>query len=199
MAIKLEGTQTVTNLTKAFTEECIARNLYTFYANVAYRAGDYLIQKEFLKTADNERAHGKAFYMYLESGLDSATSTVTLTVPVGLGNVTNNLLYAAKDENVAATAYREYAKIADEEGFPEIATSFSHIADIETHHEQRFLNLLKRHNNKLIYRMPYEVVWQCSNCGFFHRGVSAPELCPSCSYPQRFFMIFCRDIFELDT
>ena len=35
--------------------------------------------------------------------------------------------------------------------------------------------------------------WKCRNCGYVHEGPSAPEKCPACGYPQKFYELLCEN------
>ena len=50
-----------------------------------------------------------------------------------------NLLTAFASESQARNKYTYFAKVAKEEGFPELADKFRGAAEIEKHHEERYL------------------------------------------------------------
>lgn len=125
---KYAGTQTEKNLEAAFSGESQARNKYTYFASVAKKEGYEQIAALFQKTADNEKEHAKMWFKELN----------------GIGNTAENLLQAADGENYEWTdMYAEFAKTAEEEGFPELAEKFRLVAAIEKHHEERYRALLK--------------------------------------------------------
>ncbi|AEV69863.1 rubrerythrin [Acetivibrio clariflavus] len=187
----LKGTKTAENLLKAFAGESQARNRYTFYASVADKEGFKQIKNIFIETADNEKEHAKRFYKLLVAGLDGELPTaigITADFPVALGTTLENLKAAAAGENEEWTdLYPEFAKVADEEGFPEIATTFRMIAKVEKHHEERYKKLADNVANGLVFKKNEKVVWKCGNCGYIHEGNEAPEKCPACAHPQSYF------------
>lgn len=169
---KYEGTQTELNLRDAFAGESKARNKYTFFANVAKKEGYEQIAEIFLKTADNEREHAELWYEELE----------------GLGDTAENLYNAAEGENFEWTdMYEDYAKTAEEEGFPELAKKFRMVAAIEHHHEERYRELLHNVETGQVFERSEIKVWECRNCGHIVVGRKAPEICPVCGYPKAYF------------
>jgi rubrerythrin len=184
----LKGTRTEKNLLTAFAGESQARNRYTYYASVAKKEGYEQIAAIFLDTADNEKEHAKRFYKFLEGG----EVEITAKFPAGkIGSTAENLLHAAEGEKYEhSVMYPEFAKIADEEGFKEIAAVFRFVSVAEKGHEERYRDLLNRVENKTVFKADKPVKWRCRNCGYIHEGDSAPEHCPACAHPQSYFEIY---------
>lgn len=194
----LSGSITATNLAKAFAGESQARTRYLFYAEIAKKEGMESIEQVFLETADNERGHAEIFFEYLSEGLPSGTLEPKALVPTGMAKTSNNLLYASKGEHEEWTElYPKFAEDAKKEGFTEIYTSFSEIIAIEYRHEKRFLNLLDRLKNNMLYNLPYEVIWECTNCGLRIKDNAAPEICPACHHEMGYFKIASREIYPI--
>ena len=63
--LNLKGTQTATNLMKAFAGESQAYQRYMLFAETARREGYMKMAEIFELTAANEQAHAKRFYMFL--------------------------------------------------------------------------------------------------------------------------------------
>ena len=178
MANKYAGTKTEKNLWEAFAGESQARNRYTYYASVAKKAGYEQIAALFLKTADNEKEHAKLWFKELGE----------------LGDTAQNLLHAAEGENHEWTdMYDRMAKEAEEEGFPELAQRFRYVAEVEKHHEERYLALLKNVKESLVFSKKEKTVWECRNCGHLHEGENAPEVCPACDYAKSFFEVNAKN------
>lgn len=192
----LKGTKTAENLLKSFAGESQARNRYTFYASVADKEGYKQIKNIFIETADNEKEHGKKFYKYLLQGFEGelpAMLEITASFPIAQGTTLNNLKAAASGENEEWTdLYPEFAKVAEEEGFPEIAASYKFIALAEKRHEIRFNKLAENIENGKVFKKDEKVLWKCGNCGYIHEGESAPASCPACVHPQGFFELFAE-------
>ena len=174
MSNKYAGTQTEKNLQAAFAGESEARNKYTYFASVAKKEGYEQISALFLKTADNEKEHAKMWFKELG----------------GIGNTAENLLSAAQGENYEWTdMYAEFAKVADEEGFTELAEKFRGVAAIEKSHEERYLKLLNNVEMQAVFEKCEETMWECRNCGHLVIGKKAPEVCPVCAHPQSYFEV----------
>jgi len=89
--------------------------------------------------------------------------------------------------------YPEFARIADEEGFPEVADAMRAIAVAEKQHEKRYLDLLENIENGNVFKKDNSVKWRCNNCGYIHEGEEAPEECPACAHPQAHFEILAEN------
>ena len=120
----LKGSRTEKNLLIAFAGEAQARNRYTYYASEARKAGYELVAAIFLETADNEKEHAKVFFQHLTQG-SGGEAEIAAGYPFHLGDTASNLAAAADGENYEwTTMYQDFAKVADEEGFGEVAISF---------------------------------------------------------------------------
>ena len=181
----LKGTKTEQNLLKAFAGESQARTRYTFFASVAKKEGYEQIAGLFMETAEQEKEHAKRFFKFLEGG----DLEITATYPAGkIGTTAENLLSAAQGENEEwSEMYPEFAKVADEEGFPVVAAAFRNISKVEAEHERRYLKLLSRITDGDFFHRDGKIWWQCRNCGFIIEAEDAPKACPACLHPQSYF------------
>ena len=181
----IKGTKTEQNLLKAFAGESQARTRYTFFASVAKKEGFEQISAIFTETAEQEKEHAKKFFRFLEGGMVE----ITASYPAGvIGTTAENLLAAAEGElEEWGELYPDFAKVADEEGFPQIAAAFRMVAKVEVEHEKRYRRLYKRVIDGTVFEREEETEWQCRNCGYVHRGKNAPATCPVCQHPQAFF------------
>ena len=171
--MELKGSKTEANLMAAFAGESQARNKYTYYASKAKKEGYEQIAAIFEETANNEKEHAKMWFKQLHGG----------DVPSTL----DNLKDAANGENYEWTEmYEEFAKVAEEEGFTEIARLFRGVGEIEKHHEERYLKLIDNIDNNLVFKKDEEVVWICRNCGHVYYGKEAPIVCPVCNHKQSY-------------
>jgi rubrerythrin len=89
--------------------------------------------------------------------------------------------------------YKNFAEVADEEGFTQIAFLFREVAKIEKEHEERYLALLNNVEKERVFARDDVQVWQCSNCGHLHYGKKAPKLCPVCDHPQAYFQLLAKN------
>ncbi|APM41080.1 rubrerythrin [Clostridium kluyveri] len=190
----LKGTKTAENLMKAFAGESQARNRYTYYSSTAKKEGYVQISNIFLETAENEKEHAKRFFKFLNEDLLGESVEINASYPVALGDTKTILKAAAKGENEEwSKLYPEFADVADKEGFSNIAEVFRKIAEVEKHHEERYLALLKNIENNTVFKKQKAHKWKCINCGYIYEGVFAPEVCPSCAHPQSYFEIFIEN------
>lgn len=175
----LKGSKTEKNLIIAFAGESQARVKYEYYASRAKKDGYEQIANFFTETSKNEKEHAKIWFKKLNDGIQDTVA---------------NLKDAAAGEHEEWTSmYADFAKVAREEGFEEIAKLFEGVGAIEKEHEERYLALLSNIETESVFKKKAAVVWQCSNCGHIHIGDEAPELCPVCSHPQAYFQLLSKN------
>lgn len=181
----IKGSLTEQNLLKAFAGESQARTRYTFFSSVAESEGYEQIAAVFLETAEQEKEHAKRFFKFLEGG----SVEILATYPAGkIGTTAENLLAAAKGEKEEwDILYRDFSKIAEDEGFAPVAAAFKAIATVEAEHERRYLALLGRITDGNFFHRGEKIWWQCRNCGYLVEVTDAPQLCPACLHSQAFF------------
>ena len=174
----IKGTQTEKNLWYAFAGESQARNKYTYFASAARKEGYEQIAAIFEQTANNEKEHAKLWFKALN----------------GIGDTKANLAAAAAGEHEEWTEmYKNFAEVAKEEGFDELAAQFAAVAKIEKRHEERYRALAANVEKGEVWTKVGENRWECRNCGHIHTGESAPELCPVCKHPRAYFEIEAKN------
>jgi rubrerythrin len=172
---ELKGTKTYENLQAAFSGESEARNKYTFYASQARKDGYVQIANIFEETAGNEKEHAEVWFKYFH----------------GIGGTIENLIDAAAGEHYEwTTMYADFAKVAHEEGFEEIALQMEKIGTVEKEHEDRYLKLKENVQTGKVFERDTPVKWKCSNCGFVYEGTKAVNECPACKHPQAYFQLW---------
>jgi len=191
MGKSVKGTQTEKNLLKAFAGESQARNRYTYFASAAKKEGYEQISAIFLETAENEKEHAKVFFKYLEGG----DVEITAAYPAGIiSDTKTNLEEAAAGERFEwDKLYRDFARVAEEEGFPEISRSFKEIAKVEMFHEARYRKLIENIASGKVFKKEKPVKWHCRNCGYIFEGKEAPEECPACKHPQAYYELLAEN------
>ena len=189
--MNLKGSRTEKNLLAAFAGESQARTRYSFFASVAKKEGYEQISAIFQETADNEREHAKLFFKYLEGG----EAEIVASYPAGIiGTTAQNLLAAAEGEKLEwGTLYPDFAKVASDEGFSDIAHTFGMVATVEAHHELRYRKLLENIEKGMIFKKPLIIKWKCRNCGHVQESSEAPAECPVCSHAQSYFEVWCEN------
>ena len=160
------------NLDAAFAGESMARNKYTFFANVARKEGYHYIAKIFEETALNEMRHAKDHFVLLGH----------------LGDTKANLKAAMGGEDYETSSmYPEFATQAEKEGNAEAARLFKQIATVEAHHRDRYRKLLDMVEKGTVYKREKPIKWKCSVCGRIHEGTEPPEKCPCCRHAKEYF------------
>jgi len=173
----LKGTKTEQNLMKAFEGESMANVKYNLFSGRARKEGHVDIAKFFEATANDERAHASTWLKAL----------------AGIGETHENLLSAARGEHFEwSDMYKEFARVAKEEGFDKLAAQFEIVGAIERDHEESYLEYARRLKEGTLYKRDKEVIWECHNCGHHRKGKEAPGMCPGCDHPQGFFYVLNR-------
>lgn len=176
----LKGSKTYENLLTAFAGESQAHTKYQYYASKAKKDGYVQISNIFLETSKNEKEHAKLWFKYLHDGAVPDTMT--------------NLNDAADGENYEWTdMYDEFAKVAEEEGFTEIAEKFRKVGAIEKEHEERYRKLIGNIEGGIVFTRDGDRTWICTNCGHIVIGKEAPEMCPVCDHPRAYFELRCEN------
>lgn len=192
--MNLKGTKTAENLLKSFVNESQAAIRYEYYASQAKKDGYVQIQNIFFETARNEKQHGKRFYKFLNKELIGENGDITGNYPIQLGDTLANLKSAAAGENEEHTdMYPEFARIAREEGFEEIAKVFESVAVAEKAHETRYRKLIENIEQGKVFKRGEVYIWKCDNCGYLHEGTEPPQVCPACDHPIDHFEIFVEN------
>lgn len=191
MSKSVKGTKTEKNLLASFAGESQARNRYTYFASAARKEGFEQIANIFTETAENEKEHAKVFFKHLEGG----DLEIVATYPAGaIKDTKSNLEAAAAGENMEWTViYSDFARIAKDEGFLEVARSFEEIAKVERFHESRYRRLINNVANKEVFKKKARVKWHCINCGYVSEGAEAPGECPACKHPQAYYEILTEN------
>ena len=185
MTKSIKGTRTEKNLLASFAGESQARNRYTYFAGAAKKEGLVQIAAIFEETANQEKEHAKRFFKFLEGG----ELEITAAFPAGkIGTTLENLRAAAAGEECEWTEiYPEFAKVAREEGFDDVAAAFDAISIAEKQHGKRYKELADNLEAGKVFKRNGKVVWRCRNCGYLHEAEEAPGMCPACLHPQAHF------------
>lgn len=172
---RLEGSKTQKNLEVAFAGEAMAHTKYMYYASKAKKEGLNWVSSIFEETAGNEKEHAKLWFKALHNN----------EIPI----TKQNLLDAIHGEDYEyKEMYKQFAIIADEEGFTDIANLFRLVGDVESKHSKRYSELLSTLDNGKMFAADEPILWICTNCGHLHFGKNPPLACPVCNHPQAYFV-----------
>ncbi|MCH5265194.1 MAG: rubrerythrin family protein [Lachnospiraceae bacterium] len=197
MAVAFDQSETKKNLMKAFAGESQARNRYTFAAGQAKQTGMYVIEVLFRYTADQEKEHAEVFYNHLK---EAAGENILIegSYPVDIAEDLVSLLRSAQHNEYEEhdPVYKTFGDVAMKEGFPQIASSFHQIAQIEKVHGDRFGKFADFLENGALFVSDVETRWICLNCGAMVEAKEAPAVCPVCHHDRGYFIRFELSPFE---
>ena len=181
--------QTKENLMRAFAGESQARNRYTFAAGIAHVQEMPVVKEVFLFTAEQEKEHAEVFYNLL-SQFSGENIKIDGTYPVNISdNILEHLRWAEHNEmQEYSVDYADFAKIAGEEGFRDVAAKFALIAEIEKTHSERFKALAQLLEQGTMYTAQQDGVWMCTNCGHIYHGTKKKKKCPVCQHAKGYFL-----------
>ncbi len=187
----IKGSKTESNILTAFAGESQARNRYTYFASKAKKEGLVQISNIFMETAEQEREHAKRLFKFLDGG----EALVHAMFPAGvIGTTLENLRASAEGEkHEYEEMYPEFAKIAREEGFKDVANAMDAIAVAEEFHERRFLGFVENIMDDKVFKKEARVTWRCSNCGYIIESSGAPTKCPACDHEQKYFELLYQN------
>ena len=135
--VELAKSKTIQNLRNAFAGESQANRRYTYFSRRADEEGYPEIATLFRSVADGETAHALRHFDFMKTVGDPVTN-----VPVT--NVKEMLESAVRGETYECSSmYPEFAKIAHQEGFEEIAKWFETLAKAEKAHAGKYEEALK--------------------------------------------------------
>lgn len=169
--------RTYENLNIAYEDACIASTRYRIFADIAQKDGYIQISNIFRETASQDKEHASIWLRNINQGL--------------LPDTEEALRQSIDYENdIASNTYQEFALVAKEEGFMDIATLFAGIANINYYHGTTFANLYENVTQDEVFCKPAETLWICIKCGNIMSGECAPVICPICKFPQGYYRLY---------
>lgn len=181
--MNFDDSQTKINLARAFSAECQDGARYQFISQKAVSEGKQNVSTFFKSLAKNEMAHAKTFWTLMSQHLSKPQRNIEIKAgyPFEDGSLIEMIKSASsteKSEN--STIYPSFAKIAEDEGFKDVAEKFKLVALVEGNHFLQIEALYNKLKSDCLYEngTPYE--WKCDNCGHTHTDKKAFETCPLC-------------------
>ena len=172
---EMRGTRTEANLLKHWKGKAVEKMKKTLYQQAAGREEPgYRQLAVFLgEQATNSYLHAAVFHKVLWGPYT---------------DVEKNLEAILKQEHEDAhKTFPEYAKTAREEGFEEMARAFEAMAKVDAEQEWKYADILGKLKGGGIFAKETAQDWYCAQCGYVHHDLSAPETCPLCRGPRRFY------------
>ena len=181
--MNFDESQTKTNLARAFAGECQGGARYQFIAQKAMQEGKNNIQMMFKSLAKNEMAHARIFWDLIakNSSVPQKNIEIKAGYPFEDGELIEMIKFASnaeKSENT--TIYPSFAKIAEDEGFKEIAEKFKLVALVEGNHFLQIDELYNKLKSKSLFESAVPCEWKCDHCGHIHNSKKAFDVCPLC-------------------
>lgn len=179
-------TKTYQNLANAFAGECQAGMRYQMVAKLAMQEELKTLSDTIRHIAKNETLHATQFFnQIIEKGGSKENIKLDAGYPFHAGTLLEGLKFAEGDEKDEATEiYPNFAKIAEEEGFKDIAKLFELVAKVEEQHQAVFKYLANAVKNGTLYKNDTPILWICSECGHAHTSTEAWKICPLCKSKQ---------------
>ncbi len=178
-------TQTEQNILKAFAGESQARNRYAQFAKMARRENYEWIARVFEETADNERVHAEELFELIS---EPVQTTGNLSIEPFKKTSDNLKMAAAGEKYEWTTMYPDFEKTAIAEGAEKAAKFFGSVKLVEAKHEERYIIIATKLDDKTLYDAEAELTWKCVNCGNIYRGTKPPMTCPVCKKPFTWYM-----------
>jgi len=182
-----QESQTKTNLARAFAGECQGGARYQFIAQTAIAEDKKNIQMLFKYLAKNEMNHAKKFWKLISKYSDEVQKNIEIKAgyPFQNGELLESIKYAANNEkSESSTIYPSFAKIAEDEGFKDVAETFKLIAKVENEHFMLIDALYNKIKSGDLYSCTTPQNWKCSLCGHQENDKHAFKVCPLCDANQ---------------
>lgn len=178
-----EKSLTKINLARSFAGECQAGARYQFIAQKAMDEGKKNIQDLVKSLAKQEMAHARIYWDLIAKYSKEIQKNIEIKggYPFEDDNLLNMIKWAAnteKSENT--TIYPSFAKIAEDEGFGEVAEKFKLVALVEHDHFIILDELYNKLKTKALFKSPLPCEWKCDKCGHSHFSKESFEICPLC-------------------
>lgn len=193
--------KTKLNLIRAYIEEILRRNQYELFANTADKQGYSFLSKYFKDMAEDERKHANWMYLTYQKITQNEQYDrvkVEIEIPTYYGVIVDVLkkIIIEKDK-IWQEKYPTFEKMAENEGFPDIANILRETAYTEKQHATRLRSLLKIIRNNILFEKNLLIIWKCMECDFEIAMNELPEdfICPSCGHLKLYFK---KNEFKLD-
>ncbi len=193
---KLLQSQTMSNLARAWAGECQARVRYQFLEYAAKQNGLFTLAEVINTVEKNEFNHARMYYTKMQTASKKTLTDVEVCANYPFKekwNFKENFLFAIENETNEIGLYRQFAKIAEEEGFGDIAQLFNMISQVEHCHKMLFTDISNQLENGTMYKREKAVKWKCSECGHEDTLTEAWQTCPICAQPQGKVMLILKN------
>lgn len=177
-----KDSKTFQNLQTAYKAELMSSTKYEIYNDIAVQYGYVEIGSIYEATARNNKEHARIWLRQINEG---KLPDLTQALQDSITEETNN----------ANTMYQEFAQIARDEGFTDIASLFSGVANIDYNHATNFQILLTNVQNNTFFCKTTPSLWVCIQCGNIMSAECAPDICPVCKFPRGFYKLLNESLY----
>ena len=185
--MKLKESTTFVNLARAFAGECQDGARYQFLKDKAEREGLAYVGQICTEHATNEMKHAKVFYDFITDNGTERVPNIEFTAgyPFKAGTLNEEIKSVAQDElNQATTIYPDFAQVAKDEGFHDVAQAFELIAEVERSHYLVLEQIYAKLEKDKLYNSEKAIQWKCTECGHEDTRTAAWTECPLCHSAQ---------------
>ncbi len=185
--------KTMQNVARSFASETMEGAKYQFLAQKCVTEELNYLQTVFKTLAKHEMSHAKVFWDILHENYEGKIIQ-NIDMSFGYPFDCDDLLqsFNCHKENEAYLSkniYPEFARIARNEGYPEIEHIFKLVATVENCHSHLLGQIYDKYKGKKFYKSPTPVKWKCNQCGFEHTGKQPLSPCPLCGYEKGYVQI----------
>ncbi len=185
--VDFNKSKTKVNLARLFAGECQDGARYQFIAQQAKTDKLNYLMDTMKILAKNEMAHAKIFYdLILTHGGESLKNIeICAGFPFPSYQLNPGLKLTSDAEYTQFdNIYPTFAKIAQDEGYKDVAEAMLMVAEVEKTHAAILKELAEKQKSKKLYKTSKTTMWRCSKCGYEKPGKEAWKTCPLCQYDQ---------------
>lgn len=178
-----EKSQTKINLARSFAGDCQAGARYQFIAQKAMQEGKSNIQNLMKTLAKQEMAHAKVYWDLIAKNSKEIQKNIEIKAgyPFEDTDLVQMIKFSSNNEKSENTSiYPSFSKVAEDEGFVEIAKIFKLVALVEHDHFMILDELYNKIKAKSLFKSSTPFEWKCESCGHSHYGKEGFEICPLC-------------------
>jgi rubrerythrin len=176
-----QQSRTYANLQNAYELELMQSTLYSIYSDISRQEGYRQIGNVYNIFQRNNKEHAIIWLRQMSNG--------------NLPNTAETLSISSQQEAYKGNVlYREYSRIAIEEGYLEIEALFNGVANIDLNHLLQLETYYSDVVRGEVFCKSVPNLWICTQCGNIMSGLCAPEICPVCGFPQSYYRLYGMDL-----
>lgn len=191
--VNFNQSKTFVNLARSFASECMEGAKYQFMAQQCTQQKLNNLQMTFKTLAKHEMSHAKVFWDLIH---ENYNGNIIENIDMNFGYpfdctdlVQSSMCHSQNEKYLSDNIYPAFAKIAKQEGYPEIEHKFKLIATVENCHSALLKQIYEKLKGGKLYKSTTAEKWKCGQCGFEHTGKQPPAPCPLCGYEKGYYEI----------